>query len=813
MSSTAQSDHIEALLCRADDFTKKNELQKAADTLGEASQLDASNARVKEKVTALQKLSEGENALDLLREYLTSHADEIGGQALKAFKQKQLSQTEAGKAVDLLLQSTSPTELADSILGTILTRNVPARKIVAAKLSDNATQTFELIFDKGEQSFGSLASMPLERALWTEEDVQATAQKDIFRLCVAKLIDAGADHLERVLKCSARLLSFVPETVAPLVDEDVIDAILSSLDLRLKQSIRSQAMLATSKMLEATKDRGEELFSKFITGRAEKQTIDDLIIAFSAAAAVFPVIPAVAARLFLIDGFVQQLVPNLDRNFEEGAAGKRKSHTLETAALELLSAACVDKSCREAIDRYCSHWLQKLSEERQGSHRALAALVLAKINDQSSAEVTNKLEQLVLSGDSDVYEAIEGLAYTTLQPKMKEEVAGNEKLVQKMVASMQARPAGAFGCLTVFSNLSTYRPSLTAEQKKMSQLKAYANQQQPKPEDPLDNDKHVTARCKKLLDADIVPAIVAVCKQTTSPTNVTLVVNILLSLAKEQHHRAKMIQQGAMRLLMQIRDRLAKSDKTFPESSQIERNAANTLARLLISTNPEHVFSSSLPASSAVSALVTLLSIDKDSEHRNLLPTFESLLALTNLASMQDDSVRELQLRLLWTELEDHLLLSSNTLVARASVELLCNLMASPTCVAKFVGDGSKREATRLRILLALTDVEDLPTRRAAGGAIAMLTEWDFAVNSILDLAEDKGVMQLLTMCGDESEEVKHRGFVCVGNIVAAPGATGSKGVERVKAVGGVAGLQEALKATKSKEVMAAGIEVLKKVM
>ena len=814
MSSTAQSDYLSNLLFQADEAIKKNELQKAADTLREASHLDADNAQVKERMVAVQKLSEGDNALDLLRSYLASDDISVGEQTLQAFKQKQLSQREAEDALELLLRSSSSADLIDTILGILLTRNIPARRLIAARISQNATEVFELLFDKGEQSFTSLASVPLEKSLWAADDVQATAQKDLFRLSVAKLIDAGAEHLERVLKCIARLLSFVPDTVASIVDADVMDAVLSSLDLRLEQPIRSQAMLATSKMLEATRERGEELFSKFITGRAEKQTIDDLIVAFSAAAAVFPIIPAVASKLFLTDGFVQQLVPNLDRNFEEGAAGKRKSHTLETAALELLSAACVEKSCREAINRYCAHWLEKLTDERQGTHKALAALVLAKINADSSAEVTSKLEQLVLSGDAEIYEAIEGLAYTTLQPKMKEDVAGNKDLVKKVVASLKAKPGGAFGCLTVFSNLTMYKPAMTAEQKKMAQLKDYANQQKPAPENPLDNDQHVTARCKKVLDADIVPAIVAVCKQTSSPTNVALIVNILLSLAKDQHHRAKMTQQGSVRLLMQIRDRLAKSDKPSTEASQIERNAAHALARLLISTNPEHVFSSSLPASSAVSALVTLLSIDRDSEHRNLLPTFEALLALTNLASMQDDSIRDLQLRLLWTELEDHLLLlSSNALVSRASVELLCNLMASPTCVAKFVGDGSKRESTRLRILLALTDVEDLPTRRAAGGALAMLTEWDAAVKSIVEQAEDKGVKQLLGMCTDESEEVKHRGFVCVGNVASAPGETGKKGLERVKAADGVVTLQEALKATKAKEVTAAGVEVLKTLM
>jgi hypothetical protein len=183
---------------------------------------------------------------------------------------------------------------------------------------------------------------------------------------------------------------------------------------------------------------------------------------------------------------------------------------------------------------------------------------------------------------------------------------------------------------------------------------------------------------------------------------------------------------------------------------------------------------------------------------------------------MSDDSVRELELRLVWQELEDHLLLSSNTLVQRASVELVCNLMASPNCVTKFVGDGSKREGTRMQILLALADVEDLATRRAAGGALAMLTEWDAAVSAILNQQSDtgpRGIKVLLTMCADESDEVKHRGFVCLANVTNAPGDLGKLSIEKIKQEGGLQTLQEALKGTKNRDVLGIGVEVLKKLM
>ena len=80
---------------------------------------------------------------------------------------------------------------------------------------------------------------------------------------------------------------------------------------------------------------------------------------------------------------------------------------------------------------------------------------------------------------------------------------------------------------------------------------------------------------------------------------------------------------------------------------------------------------------------------------------------------MEDNTARELIIRQSWETMENQLLLSGNTLVQRASVELVCNLMLSPTGVTKFA-DGGAKAKTRMHILLALADVEDVATRRAA---------------------------------------------------------------------------------------------------
>ena len=335
----------------------------------------------------------------------------------------------------------------------------------------------------------------------------------------------------------------------------------------------------------------------------------------------------------------------------------------------------------------------------------------------------------------------------------------------------------------------------------MSQLKNYAEAKKPDEKDPMDDDEHVTARCKTVLDADLVPVLVAAARSHYTVTILGISSKILHALAREQKHRGKLAQQGAVKLLLQTIDRLQTPTGPSSSSNSAEATihlAAHALARILISVNPHHVFSRAMPAISALRPLTLLLTPDTSADTRDLLPVFESLLALTNLASLDDESVKDALLRNAWDPTQD-LLLSTNKLVQRASVELVCNLMASPAGVAKFA-DGSKQASNRMHILLALADVEDLATRRAAGGALAMLTEWDKAVEAVLD--KERGVAILLGMCGDEDEGIRHRGLVCILNVVNAPGEAGAKGMKGVKAGQGVEIVKQSLKGTKSREVL-----------
>ncbi|KAK0283177.1 SWI5-dependent HO expression protein 4 [Friedmanniomyces endolithicus] len=831
MTSTSGQARIAELLIKADQAVIAGENAKAAGILREASQIDPQDGDVKKRWLALAgHEAGGQSPVEALQKYLeTGDADRGDRARLALNQQRQLSTTEVTEAYELLTGSKGALPLVDQLTALLIQRQSSARRLTASRFTSNPTEIFAQLYSIGDESFKALISVVLDASLWPADSGRKTApQKDVFRLSLATLISANVKNPERAMSAVTHLLAVQPESIKGLIDQDVVDIVLSDLDIRLEATLRRQAMLATSRMLEVTDERGEMFFVEFVKTKVAKDNNDDLILAFSAASAVFPILPQVAAKIFLTEGFVRNLVPNLEKNSDAAAHGKRKSRTLEQAALELLSAACVDKACRDAINKHCSPWLRGLSDEHEGVHKALSSLITAKISGDSVDNVTGKLTQLVVaSGDSvqsETEQAIEGLAYISLQPKAKEEIASNNALLRSLVKALKERQAALFGCLTVFANLTAYRSALSEEQKKLAQLKAYANSSNVPERDPLDADKYVTARCKKLLDCDVVAALVAACsgKQQTaalSSANMMLVVGVLLALAKEQKHRAKMAQQGAVKLLLQIRDRNVAIDtaKTSTvEASHITHIAAHALARLLISLNPAHLFSASAPSSSAVSALIPLLSpsttagADGGNEQRDLLPTFEALLALTNLASASEDTTaRDLLLRDAPIAAIEDLLFSSNTLVQRASAELVCNLMVSHACVAKFA-DGSGEAKRRLIILTALTDVQDLATRRAAGGALAALTEWDGAVTAVMDVKEGKGVKAVVRMCGDESEEVVHRGLVCLANIVGAPGEIGERSVRMVKEVG-VEAMEARLVGMKDEGMRELGEEVIRK--
>ena len=405
--------------------------------------------------------------------------------------------------------------------------------------------------------------------------------------------------------------------------------------------------------------------------------------------------------------------------------------------------------------------------------------------------------------------SIEGLAYASLQPKIKQSLVADPELLKKLVKTLKDAPPRSpttYGALSIFVNLTRYRPAMTEEEKKMSQLKAYANAAgKLAGPDPLESDEHVAARCQKVFDAGLIPVLVTHSKNG-SPASLALVISIIHALAVTKSLRGPLAQQGAVKLLLV-------GWAVTPEADQVpRRTAAQALARILISTNPALVFGGNRanPVGAAIRPLASIVPPDPAAETRDLLPTFEALMALTNLASLDDDDeTRRAIISTAWAHIEEQLL-SSNQLVAKAAVELVCNLMQAPEGVMLYA-DGTPQAATRLHILLALADAEDDGTRSAAGGALASLTGYEPVVRGVL--RRDRGVKVLLGMCNDEDERLRHRGVVAIYNLAMADGEVGELAREAIENEDGVEVLKGCLKQSRRPEIVQVTVEALKKLL
>lgn len=796
----------------------------ASRALREAISLAPENADVKSAFGKIQK-DDVEHALKKLCRKLVSEGDEAAGKEALQYldRSTEVPGDVARECMEIVMKprKASIREIQDGIFAGLLRESTAAKAFLAKTLKECSTNlAFEDIYDLGDGAANGIAVVVSDPSAWPSEASREACEKDMFQLYLAKLLQVGDDHNGRALKGIARLLAADAEKLHGYIDKDCFDLILCCLDGRNSIEVRSQATLATAKYLEVAGDVGQQALSQFVATKVTRQYTEDLVLAFSAAAGVFPVAPSIASALFLTKGFVPALVPLLEK--------KAKSEKVEQAALEMLSAACIHSACREAISKNCIPWLQHIMETGKGKRPGLAAVILAKLQGPAGASGGTKTSCKVTSDGVDdlvprlkrmmaddteesKQSSIEGLAYASVQPKIKDQLAKDDSFLKTLLKTLNASsPASpvVFGGLTIFDSLTRFLPNLSEEQKRLSQLKAYANASKAAPKaDPLDEASAVTERCKAVVDAGIVP-VLANLSRRLSPTSISIVFNIMLSISRVTKARGTIAQQGGVRLLLQ---NYAASTGTSDDDKRSRRKAAHALALILISTDPSLLFpaSGSLPLTSVIRPLLSLLTEDPSlptEGPRDLLPSFEALLALTNLASVPSSAPSETIISQSWDTIED-LLLSNNALIQRAATQLICNLVNCAKGIELFADD-SAAAARRLHVLLAMADVDERDTRKAAGGALASVTQFEGTVKAIL--SRERGINILLSLCEDEDEEIVHRGVVCILNSICMEGDVGRQARRKVQERRGLEILEVITHNVKSRDIRDLSGETLK---
>ncbi|KAJ9094401.1 hypothetical protein QFC21_005940 [Naganishia friedmannii] len=405
----------------------------------------------------------------------------------------------------------------------------------------------------------------------------------------------------------------------------------------------------------------------------------------------------------------------------------------------------------------------------------------------------------VLANDAQFLQALVGIAKSLPASTSRAKTSGlSASYSVDMTAgnasqSANGNQAAAYGLATIMYNLFARRLVLSQEQKQLEALKKMANAgattakktmgqavgSANQVEDEAMSEDAVHARVQKGIKNGAVEAITALAKMDSIKVK-QVVGGVLLALVHERQDRLEVVKQGGCKTLRSVISALldlpvAEHDKA--EWSAIGKDslsALQALAKLVITSPPAQLFGTetTTAAMDTVRPMALLLLHPESS----LLQRFEAMMALTNLASVDpavgqricmyksgyrpkgaavggagDSAATAASGNNEVLQAVESQMLEDHRMVRRAAVELVCNLMTSDESFARYSGDfipdynpsittaeqARKASTPRLHILLALTDVRDLPTCLAASGALAMLTQSETACGILLVLGGD----------------------------------------------------------------------------
>ncbi|ORY97867.1 armadillo-type protein [Syncephalastrum racemosum] len=537
----------------------------------------------------------------------------------------------------------------------------------------------------------------------------------------------------------------------------------------------------------------------------------DKLLAYRTLHAIFETSMTVGAAILSQEGVVEDMMDVFE--FEV--------LPVQIAMTEVLAIASSDKSCQKRIVEHGSQWLAKAAAGKEGDERlkAAAGTALMKLRMQqqfeqkqgeegqeqqlqsamelmhlNTQELTDNLARTIKSKSTPavtVLSAVEGLAYASLQPDVKETIAHDPALLKRLVtlalesgtAHAQANPL-LFGIGTILTNVTLYKPVLDEQQRQIRKLRNLANAKkngtvEPE-EDPREQDAAVEARIRAVIDQGGALALMVLSKNNSQNLK-SVAARAYLNLVTPKKTRGKLLQQGIVKGLA-------------PLASDLQ--AAHALARLAITTDPRLAFG----GQTSLALVRPFLNLCKDNAQ---LRQFEGLMALTNLASVDDDSVRLKIVAEDGMTTFENLQLSNHTMVQRAATEMICNMVFCDPVFETYSTHPGK-----LRLMMILSDHEDMATRRAASGCLAILANRPEACQHMAQV--DKGYERIARLLQpEESIEVQHRGIEVIRCMLQHLGKPAAQGLSEQNAQKHLAHLVK----SKVAAVRSAASEVLKMMM
>lgn len=607
--------------------------------------------------------------------------------------------------------------------------------------------------------------------------------------------------------------------------------------------------------------------------------------------AFFQVDAPAASAILLREGNVECTLDIIDlakassekRNMDK--ASKTVGIRLERALVNLLSQALGHAECRKILttEERIKGWLRSRADDsNDATLQAAAALALVKVLqggifdteatqsgipvdaspsshgisevgvETSPDALAKLLERAVLVENSggrntrSTLDAVEGLAYLSVHPSVREyivsqpsllqalyaigarstkkvkpstNISASNRLLEDQVVEYRANIGLHYGLALTFANICQYRPKLSKEEEQIAKLRRMtkvpnaaahtgeSNSSAPRlgmqdeGEDVRTSDEAVRVRIRKLCTmagSTGFLALLAGLARSESKQARACTARAYLAVVEDVRNRGAVLQSGGGRALL---DLIKAMEPLVPDWI-----ATQALSKLAITASPLQVFGANIGSThDAIPVLCRVLTVEGSTPARpislredqlpNNLQKFEALMALTNIAYGQPEmAARIAKVPGMWTAVEG-LLLHDHELLRRAAVEMICNLVVCDEGFERFVPtttttpkvekqeeDGPKSAAeSRLQVLVALADVDDLPTRKAASGALAIVSSDERVCGALVALERRRGnmlgIIGRLLIDDEETDdksptgsqvadrELVHRGVVILRNL------------------------------------------------
>ncbi|KAK2560228.1 Protein unc-45-like protein B, partial [Acropora cervicornis] len=416
------------------------------------------------------------------------------------------------------------------------------------------------------------------------------------------------------------------------------------------------------------------------------------------------------------------------------ALAKNTDRLSQVVASETLALAASEKNLSTVLNTHALPVLKDLYHLKDDSIRVRALVGLCKlgstgggtVNDQPFAEgATLKLYKSVRSfltkskKDMEVRKwAAEGLSFVTMDAEVKEIFLEDLEALKALLELAKAKDGSLlYGvCQTLVNLTNTFdKPEIPDE---MKQLGEFAKVKLPKFHEK-DGEEYVRKRIRKLVEEGVISALVNLAN-TESGNSREMIARVFMGIVSEQEHRGMAVQHGAVKALVAL------SVQNTEKGADL---ACQALAKVAITMNPESF--------GLIRPLLKLLHPSKTG-----LQQFESLMALTNLAQMNDE-VRRHIVKEKGFPLIESLMFDDHDMVKRAATE----------CVFKMY-EKEDAPTERVKLLTLLSGEEDFELSRAASGALAILSSSEKVCKQVIKIIESEVLEILMVFSNDEDPEM-----------------------------------------------------------